>query len=226
VLPIDLGQLGSILPGGGLPRGGVVELAVTGGAAMATRIALSACRAVQQEALVHGGELPWCAFLDPSASLFAPGVAKAGVELKRLLVVRPNLDALTRVAVRLAESRAFAVLVVDTIGVPGASLTTRGSAWVRTVRRLALAAEGTASIVLLLTEHMAQRGTPLPVAQRILLSRPAPDLLRVQLVKDRHGRVGAPRTVAFRANTEAQSIRPARERSAASVPFQAREARG
>ncbi len=222
VLPIELGQLGSVLPGGGLLRGSVVELAAAGGAALATSIALSTCRAVQQEALVHGGELPWCAFLDPSGSLYAPGVAKAGVELKRLLVVRPNLDALARVAVRLAESRAFAVLVVDTSGVPGASLVARGSAWVRAVRRLALSTEGTASVVLLLTEHMARSGTALPVAQRVVLSRPAPDMMRVQLTKDRHGRVSAPRTVAFRANTEAHCIRPARERSAEPVPLQAR----
>ena len=212
VLPIELGQVSSALPGGGLLRGSVVELSVMGGAALGTSLALAAVRAVQQEAAMHGGELPWCAFLDPSASLYAPGVHKAGVDLERLLVVRPNLEALTRIAIRLAESRAFAVLAIDTLGVPGASLSSRAGAWARTVRRLALAVEDTATVVMLLTEHEARRGSALPVAQRLLLSRPAPDLLRLQVVKDRQGRISASRTVAFRSSTQAQPIRSARKR--------------
>jgi recombination protein RecA len=67
-----------------------------------------------------GGEsVPWCAFIDPSASLFAPGVARLGVELSRLLVVRPDIDAVERTAVRIAEARAVAMLVIDLRGALG-----------------------------------------------------------------------------------------------------------
>lgn len=197
VLPIELGEVGSALPGGGLLRGGVVQLAVQGGAAFGTTLALAACRAAQQEALRHGGELAWCAFVDPSRTLHAPGVVRAGVALERLLVVRPGAEQLQRVAVRLAESRAFAVLVVDAVGVPGCFVEARTEQWPRLVRRLALAVEGTALSVLFITESGAVT-VPLPVAQRLELSRPAPELLRVRVAKDRRGRVGLARTVSLR----------------------------
>ena len=44
-LPLGLAELDALLPDGGLLRGGVVELCVSGAAAGATRIALAACRA-------------------------------------------------------------------------------------------------------------------------------------------------------------------------------------
>ena len=91
-----------------------MELSVRGGAALATRIGLSTCHGAQQRAHEQGGQTPWCAFVDPSASLHGPGVARAGVTLERLLVVRPPLSALSRVALRIVESKAFAVVVIDT----------------------------------------------------------------------------------------------------------------
>ncbi|MEZ4227048.1 MAG: recombinase A [Polyangiaceae bacterium] len=218
VLATGLGQLDAALPGGGLLRGAVVELAISGGAGLGTQLGLAACREVQREALRHGGELPWCAFVDPSATLHAPGVREAGVELERLLVVRPNPEAVTRVAVRLAESRAFAVLIVDTLGVPGIALKFHAAAWARSVRRMALAIEGSAIVTLLLTEHRPVGATPLPVAQRIVLSRPTVDTVKLVVVKDRHGRIAAPRTVAWREPFEGKALHAARERSTVEAP--------
>jgi hypothetical protein len=189
-LPID-----AVLPGGGLPRGVVVELATVGGAALGTTLSLAACRSIQREAGLHGGEPPWCAFVDPSRSLFGPGVANAGVRLDRLLVVRPTLEALARTALRLVESRTFAVVVVDTVGVPGALLDVGLGSWPRVVRRLSIAAEGSSGCVILLTDRDARRPLPLPVAQRIELARRSEQELSVRIAKDRRGQVASPRTI-------------------------------
>jgi recombination protein RecA len=194
-LPFGLAELDAVLPGGGLARGQVIEIAVGGGAALATTLALSACRSVQQEAERAGGEPPWCAFVDPSRSLFAPGVAATGVRLDRLLVIRPPLEALARAALRVVESRAFAVVVIDALGVPGKELDVALGSWPRVIRRLAMAAEGQTGAVLLLTDRDARRPLPLPVAQRIELSRPSELELEVRIAKDRRGRVSSPKTI-------------------------------
>jgi len=197
VLPLGLEELDRVLPDGGLLRGGVVELSVKGGSGLATAVALSACRAAQEEARRFGGAVPWCAFVDPSATLYAPGVVQAGVALDRLLVVRPQLEALSRVALRLVESQAFAVTVIDTAGMPGAELNVALGTWPRVVRRLSMALEGSAGVVLLVTDAAAARPLPLPVAMRIELGRPAQDQLSLRIAKDKHGRVSGPRSIAW-----------------------------
>jgi len=224
-LPLALPEINDVLPEGGLPRGGVVEIASPRGLARASSIALSACAAAQAEARLRGGEGTegaWCAWVDPTGSLYAPAVAAAGVDLGRLLVVRPPADAFGRVALRMAASRAFLVLVVDTVGVPGAWQGIRGSApagagrggargrgdaeagegedlgrWVNVVRKLALALEGGDGTVLLLTDRLGARPMPLPVSMRIEVDRPAEDRLVVRVAKDRRGRVTAPASVAL-----------------------------
>jgi recombination protein RecA len=124
-------------------------------------------------------------------------VAAAGVELSRLLVVRPPLGALSRIALRLAESEAFAVVVVDLAGVVGERVAVPLGTWPRVVRRLALAIEGTGHSVLLLTRQADRRPLPLPVAQRLEVSRPSADKLSVRIAKDQRGRVSSPRTVTW-----------------------------
>jgi hypothetical protein len=194
-LPLGVAALDAALPDGGLLRGGVVELAVRGPGALATRLGLAACRAAQLEGRERGGATPWCAFVDPSRTLHAAGVLQAGVDLERLLVVRPSLEALGRVAARVVESQAFAVVVIDTLGVPGASLDVALGSWPRIVRRLALSMEGSAGTVLLITDAAARRPLPLPVALRLELARPRPNKLSLRVAKDRQGRVASPRVV-------------------------------
>src|SRR2546421_6298879 len=83
--PLVLGwpELDAALPDGGLPRG-VVELAAPRALGGGTSIALAAMRAA------HARDArAWCAWIDPEATLYAPGVAAAGVDRARLLVVRP-----------------------------------------------------------------------------------------------------------------------------------------
>jgi recombination protein RecA len=156
-----------------------------------------ACKSAQQEAVVRGGEAPYCAFVDPTSTLHGPGVAAAGVKLDKLLVVRPSIDALSRTAIRVVESQAFSVVVVDLAGVPGASLDLSLGSWPRVVRRLALSAQESGASVLLVTGGDARRPLPLPVAMRIELSRSDVDRLTVRVSKERRGRVSGPRTIAW-----------------------------
>jgi hypothetical protein len=119
------------------------------------------------------------------------------VDLERLLVVRPSVEALSRVALRIVESAACAVTVVDLLGVPGQPLSVNLTAWLRVVRRLAMGVDGTQSSVILLTDAAEQRPLPLPVAQRIELERPSEGKLSVRVVKDKQGRLSSPRSIAW-----------------------------
>jgi RecA/RadA recombinase len=57
------------------------------------------------------------AYIDPQVSLFAPAAQAAGIELERLIVVRPsNVDALRRAVDAIVRSGACAVVAVDSAG--------------------------------------------------------------------------------------------------------------
>jgi recombination protein RecA len=189
--------LGDVLPDGALPRG-VVELAAPRALGGSTRLALAAVRAGQGR-----GADAWCAWLDPEGTLYGPALVAAGVDLARLLVVRPPRAQLGRVAVRTLGSGAFEVLVVDYDPVPGAAAPERAEgrrkSWAPEVlvRKLALSAEACGATVLLLTDAERPRATPWPVALRLELSRPGRDALTVRVAKDRRGRIGLAKTVPF-----------------------------
>jgi recombination protein RecA len=208
-LPLGVEELDAALPDGGLLRGGIVELAVSEASALATSIGLLACRSAQRESIRRGGDAHWCAFIDPSGSLYAPGVYEAGVVLERLLVVRPPADALARVALRLVQAQAFAVTIIDTVGAPGRQLKVPLGAWPRTLRRLSMALEGSASTLLFITDKQAPRPLPLPVAMRIELKRIADDKLELHVPKDNRGRISRPRSIAW--------VRPASQKATAST---------
>jgi recA bacterial DNA recombination protein len=241
-LPLGFKEINDALPECGLPRGGVVEIATPRGLARGTSLALSACASAQAEARMRGAgatEGAWCAWVDPSGSLFAPAVARVGVDLVRLLVVRPPPEALAKVAVRMAMSRAFSVLVIDTVGVPGAFAVSadrrarggRGEQgapamgraedlgrWVNVVRKLALSLEGSDGTILLLTDRQAARPMPLPVAMRLELERLAEDRLTLRVAKDRRGRVTSPIQVALGDRGVNAEPRPPLARAAGAEP--------
>lgn len=177
---------GSLAPELGLLRGQVTELCVARSGGLATNLALQACAQAQRQGQgLDTSGAHWCAFVDPSASLYAPGVVARGIRLDRLLVVRPPTEALGRVALRLARSKVFVLLVVDTMGMPGQTLGVDLGAWVRIVRQMTLALEGSQSAVLLVTSELARRPVALPVARRIEVSHPKPDVLRFRIARDR-----------------------------------------
>ncbi len=206
-LSLDWPELAAALPDGGLPRG-VVELAAPRSLGGATSLALAAVRAGQQKS-----EHAWCAWIDPEDTLHAPGVVAAGVDLARLLVVRPPRALLGKVAVKLVGSGAFEVVAVDVDAVPGARAPAgrarggkaregraregRGWAPELLVRKLALAAEPNGTTVLLLTDALLPRAVQWPVALRLELSRPDAHSVEVRIAKDRRGRTGPTKTVPF-----------------------------
>jgi recombination protein RecA len=196
-LRLDWPELDAALPDGGLPRG-VIELAAPHALGGGSSIALAAMRAA------HARDArAWCAWIDPESTLYAPGVASAGVDLARLLVVRPSRRDLARVAVKVAASGAFDVIAIDMDPVPGAfpengtSLSSRKRReWPADVlvRKLALlAGEGGASI-LLLTDATAPRAQAWPVALRLEVAR-EPAAIALRVAKDRRGRAGLAKTV-------------------------------
>jgi recombination protein RecA len=140
----------------------------------------------------------WCAFVDPTATLFAPGVAQLGVELDRLLVVRPKIDAVERVAVRIAEAKVVSVLVIDLRGVFG-DLGVDVSRWQRTIRRLSLAVKPLSTCVLVLTSALPRQALPLPVSMRLEFNRLSRANFSLRVAKERTGRVSPPHTIAWSA---------------------------
>ncbi len=197
-LPLGWPELDAVLPDRGLPRG-AVELASPHALGGATSVALAAVRAAQQR-----DARAWCAWVDPDGSLYAPGVAAAGVDLERLFVVCPPREELARIAVKVAASKAFDVVVVDVDPVPGA----RGQGASRAggaskkkprvpgelfARRLAIAAEQGGATTLLLTDASLPRAVPWPVALRLELAQ-TPDGLFARVAKDKRGRIALAKT--------------------------------
>jgi hypothetical protein len=199
VQPVGGGpSLDQVLPDGGLPRGAVVEVSAYRGLGRITSLGLAACASAQAEARSRGGDErtlgAMCAFVDPWGTLHGPALLSHRVDPTRLIVVRPPLEALSRVVVRMAESHAFAVIVVDTAGVPGAAQKGQWSTvsldrWGTVVRRLALAVERADTTILLLTDSAQRRALPLPVSLRLEVESPAPKRWLVKVAKDRFGRV-------------------------------------
>jgi recombination protein RecA len=193
--------LASVLPGGGFPQGSVVELASPANLGHGLGVALAACAASQRASIERGGDMAWCAILDPDRTLFGPAVRASGIALERLLVLRPSRQLLAKVAVKVALSRIFSVIVVDVAQVPGASAKAHRSEsmelWSKVARRLSLAVEKTPTTVFLLTRAEAPRASSLPVSMRIELESTAPTSLFVRVAKDRFGRVTSPRQIAW-----------------------------
>ncbi|HEU4581618.1 MAG TPA: hypothetical protein VFS67_25345 [Polyangiaceae bacterium] len=187
VLPLGIPAIDALLPLQGLPFGGVTELQVRGSSGTATSFALCACRAAQQS----GAASPWCAFIDPAATLYAPGVARVGVDLDHLLVVRPELEAVGRAALRIVEANLASVLVID---LTGTTQPINEHIWERNVRRLALAAKSTATSILLLTRSEQFQTLPLPAFMRLEFTRRSTESFELRVGKERCGRISSARS--------------------------------
>jgi hypothetical protein len=198
VLGLDWPELEKALPDRGLPRG-VIELAAMPSSARSsvrsvhsfdamrggtTSIAIAAVRAAH--AADHHA---WCAWIAPrevngkdAPALYAPALAQAGVDLDRLLIVRPPAAAISRTVVKAASSGAFAMVVVD---LPRGTIQ-NGNEGAVVTRKLALAAEEYGTTSLLLTSALQPRSVPWPVAMRLEVER-RPEALAIRVAKDRRG---------------------------------------
>lgn len=170
------------LPGGEVSPGKLVEVSTRSGFG-GTSVALAAIRRLQQRALAAERPLPLVAFVDPSSSLFGPGLVRRGVRSERLLVVRPEAEALEKTTLRLVESRLFELVVIDLVGSLGDSTENSLAPWVRLLRRMQSSVQSSSRSLLLLTSEDAPRTLPLPVDERWTLSRKTPRELALRVVK-------------------------------------------
>lgn len=151
-----LAPIDELFPGGGLAPGVVTELRASGAASGVTTLALRACRAAQTRQRQRR-----CVFIDPSGTLFAPAVARLGVDLERLLVVRPSWSDVEGVAAMVADARVASLIVLDLQGAPASAdriapaaravPAARPANDAGLLARLSLAVEGSITSVLLLT---------------------------------------------------------------------------
>ncbi len=191
VIATEWPELDVALPDRGFPQG-VVELAAPHALGGGTSLALALVRSVQRK-----DARAYCAWVDPLAELYAPAVVRAGVELDRLIVVRPPVLEAGRLAAKVVESGAFEVVVIDGLSAESCGDARRRSKVIKPdvlVRKLALSAEKRGATVLLLTDSLAPRPTTWPVALRLEIGR-APGHVSVQVTKDRRGRVSPVRAI-------------------------------
>lgn len=130
-------MLDAALGSSGIPRGRMAELfgAPSSGKTTLAFALLAAC--------THAGE--FVAWVDPSHAFFAPAAAAAGIDLRRLLVVRPAGAAAMRRAVdALVRGGACAMVALDCAGLNDALLAHHCA-------RLVAQAEKTGTVLLVLT---------------------------------------------------------------------------
>jgi len=177
-VPCGLSEVDAALPAGGFPRGAISEL-VGARASGKTAVALGLLAALGTDDLF--------AWVDGRGELYPPAAAARGVNLERLLIVRPGMragpapgsgSAVVEGALWAAEallgSSAFAAVVVD-VALSGAGA---GRGWETVARRLQAAAEKGGAVGLWLS--------PARSALRV------PAVLRLELAAER-GRVVAHR---------------------------------
>lgn len=162
---------------------GVVELTSPGGVGGAIVLALACVRAAQQQE-----KRGWCAWVDPDKTLYAPGVLQAGIDCERLLVVRPPRNRVWSISEQVVRSQAFSVVVVDADPLSGVSVSFSKEDPLMGVRRLARLTEKIPSTVLVLTNSLVRRKSPLPTLLRLHVERPHPAALSLEVTKDRWGR--------------------------------------
>jgi len=160
-----LDAVDALLPGGGLPRGALTEIAGGPGSGKTALCLVAMARAMREEGLA--------AFVDGRGEIYPPAAEALGVDLARLLIVRPRgrpgdraqpLAALWSAEALLA-SGAFEVVAVDVVP-PGRGRAASG--WEAVARRLVAAAEKGGAVGL----WLAAPGEPrVPAAVRLEMVR-------------------------------------------------------
>lgn len=177
----------ALLPAGGFPLGQVVEL--SGEAASGrTSLALRAVAAAHRERRL-------CAYVDGPSELYPPAAAAMGVDLERLLIVRPKAaEQLVWTAVQLARSGAFACVVLDLTRGPAVEPRRPVRLSLPESRKLADAAVKGGGLLLLLTSPEA----PADGVVRLRTEARGVSGLSVEVVRSRQGGTGARATLPWR----------------------------
>ncbi len=158
------------LPGGGWPTASLVEVLLGAAGLGEIQLFLPALAQCQRRA---DGEAPWLVWIAPPHEPFAPALAQQGIELARLLVVRPAS----------AAEALWAAEQTLSSGVCAAVLLWLKGTDDRWLRRLKLAAQAGGALGVLFRPEQ-QRFESSPAALRLLLTagdeEPHLELLKVQ----------------------------------------------
>jgi recombination protein RecA len=195
-------RLDSLL-GGGLPRGRLVEVAGPWSSGK-TALVLGAVARVT-------GRRQLCAYIDGRGELYPPSAAALGVDLERLLVVRPPPRDVARAAEIVARSGAFPLVVID---LPDDQRIEDGTAG-----RLRAASAAGPTLVALATRPggLSAAVVKLEVAAHVVTLRKggqAPPGSQVRLARDFHDETPPPfeEKLVLRATTSPAWSRPAPSR--------------
>jgi protein ImuA len=156
------------LPGGGWPLGALTELLFEHQGIGEFQLLIPAMAHLSREGR-------WLVWVAPPHLPYAPALAGAGMDLSRLLLVRP----------RLSKEALWAMEQALRSGVCGAVLGWPEEADTRTLRRLQLAAEAGGTMGVLF-RPLREKKQPSPAALRLQLT-PSATGLRIQILKRRGG---------------------------------------
>ena len=163
------------LPGGGWPRASLVEVLLETTGLGEVQLFLPALVKCQHQI---DCEVPWLVWIAPPHDPYAPALAQQGIELRRLLVVRPAS----------ATEALWAAEQALSSGVCAAVLLWLQGTDDRWLRRLKLAAEAGGALGVLFRPER-HRFESSPASVRLLLSRGDGET-RLDLVKVQGGRPG------------------------------------
>ncbi len=163
------------LPGGGWPSASLVEVLIDATGLGEMQLFLPAFVECQRRA---DGDVPWLAWIAPPHEPYAPALAQQGIELDRLLVIRPAtaMEALWAAEQALSSGVCAAVLLW---------LKGTDDRW---LRRLKLAAEAGGALGVLFRPER-HRFESSPASLRLLMTRGEPEP-RLELLKVQGGRPG------------------------------------
>ena len=178
VIASGYGELDAVLPGGGWPRGALTEILPAHAGIGELRLLLPALARLSQES-------GWQAWVAPRHVPYAPALGAAGIELARVLVVRPQAPGDTWWAAEQALRSGACSAVLAWLAAPDE----------RRLRRLQLAAETGRSWCVLFrpARDVGQRS---PAALRLALE-PAADGVTVHVVKRRGAPLNRPLRLAL-----------------------------
>lgn len=177
VWPTGWAGLDERLPGGGWPTASLIEVLLESSGLGEMRLFVPALVEAQHRA---EGEMPWLVCIAPPYEPYAPALVEQGIELERLLVVRPALGVEALWAAEQALSSGVCAVVL---------LWLKGTD-ARWLRRLKLAAEAGGALGVLFRPER-HRYEHSPAALRLLLARGETEP-RLELLKVQGGRPGTP----------------------------------
>jgi|SRR5882757_4235841 len=167
-------SLDARLPGGGWPTASLIEVLLDDTGLGEVQLFLPALVACQRSS----GDARWLVWIAPPHEPYAPALAQSGIELKRLLIVRPPT----------ATEALWAAEQALSSGVCAAVLLWLKGTDDRWLRRLKLAAEAGGSLGVLFRPER-HRFESSPANLRIVMSRGEPGA-RLDLLKVQGGRPG------------------------------------